>query len=227
MRSAVDERQTALEGTGAQLVRSLQHGQRLSQLAHELLGLVGALSGAVMSGAEACAAHAAASAAAAAGAGQGHGPPGAVGLAQQLSSLVDLPAEDIEALLEEPRQAQRSASSRSGVGTSGQGGGIPALVQEAGRLVEQLHAGFDAGGRWRRLLVWGLVCVPACQDDGQACRHDMSHARELRHLCLQARREMPLCCPPLAHYLQWSSSSARGMRCSRGAYGDRWLAAPD
>lgn len=136
MHSTVQElqqRQSSLESTGHKLVRSLQHGQQLSALVQELLALVEVLGTAVAAGAAKCTA-------------QVQQPSGAAvhtaGLAEQVSTIVDLPLEDVQALLSMQgadstgrRDCQGGLSSRS----------LQGMLAQARDLVQELHAGFDSG----------------------------------------------------------------------------------
>ena len=153
MRSVQDaaaQRSAALEGTGAQLARSMQQAAQLSEAVQELLGMLGVLGGAVAAGAAACTE--AAAAAEQAAQQQGPGRPGsgaaagAGSMSQQLSLLVDLPAEDIEALLA-PSPAPEAAGRGSGSSVAGASAAaaLPELVGEAGALAERLLSGLEAG----------------------------------------------------------------------------------
>lgn len=146
MQSAVQERQDALEGKELRLARSMQHAQQLSQLAQELLAMVGVLGGAVNSGAANCVAHATATTVAAVAAGpQEADAPRAGGIAQQLACCVDLPADDIQALLEDSPSPSAAVAAAGDCGSSSDSSVLPGLLQKAGLVVEQLHAALSAG----------------------------------------------------------------------------------
>ncbi|GAB4814836.1 hypothetical protein N2152v2_001882 [Parachlorella kessleri] len=142
MQDAVQERQVALDASTCRLSSATQQARQLAAVVSELLELLGVLD-ALLASKDAAALQQQQRQQEEKEWRQGsEAQLEAAGLAQQLSSLVNLDPEDIQVLLYEPGSSRAGPEPHHGLGT---GGHLQGLLGEAGHLAGQLQAELRAG----------------------------------------------------------------------------------
>ncbi len=137
MQDAVQERQLALDASTCHLSNATQQARQLAAVVSELLELLGVLD-ALLASKDAAALQQQQRQQEEKEWRQGREAQlEAAGLAQQLSSLVNLDPEDIQVLLYEPGSSRAGPEPHHGLGT---GGHLQGLLGEAGHLAGQLQA---------------------------------------------------------------------------------------